>query len=66
MDKVTLLISSCDIFSDCWEPYMYGLRKYWPECDFPVYIISNYEDIKREDAKTIKIGEDKIGVRIFF
>ena len=60
MDKVAIVVSSCDYFEDCWEPFIYSLRKYWPDCRFPVYIISNFKEIANKDLVTfIKVGVDK-------
>ncbi len=55
----SVLISSCDNFSDCWDPYFHGLKKYWPDCPYDVYIITNYLDIKGDLVRAIKVGEDR-------
>lgn len=54
-----MLISSCDKFSDCWDPYFHGLKKYWPDCPYDVYIITNYKEIQNDCVKAIKIGADR-------
>ncbi len=58
-NKVTVLISSCDNFSDCWETYFYSFKKYWPDCPYKVFIITNYKDISDYNIKSIKVGDDK-------
>ena len=35
---VTIVVASCDGFSDCWEPFFFLLRKYWPQCSYPVIL----------------------------
>lgn len=59
MKKLTVLVSSCDDFSDCWEPYCHGLKKYWHDCPYDVFIITNYKDFTDGCAKSLKVGEDK-------
>jgi hypothetical protein len=57
--KTAVLISSCDAFYDCWAPMIYSLKKYWPDCPFPIYFISNFNKIDDEKIKFINVGEDK-------
>ncbi len=46
MDKIStkkdcaIFISSCDSYSDAWEPFFTLFFKYWPDCPFPIYLIS--------------------------
>lgn len=60
-NKAVLLVSSCDYFSDCWEPFIHSFIKYWPDCKWPMYIISNNNDIPCPNGiQFIKVGEDKL------
>jgi hypothetical protein len=36
----TLLVASCDAYQDLWRPYFELLRRYWPDCPFPVALIT--------------------------
>lgn len=56
--NTAILISSCDKFKDCWEPMIFSIKKYWPDCPFSIYFISNYEEIEDDKIKFIKVGED--------
>lgn len=59
MSRVALMITSCDAYKDCWKPMIYSLDKYWPDCEYPRYIVTNYEEDKRLPNTTfIKIGDD--------
>jgi hypothetical protein len=40
MQNCTLLVSSCDRYEDLWEPYFSLLNLYWPDCPFPVVLIT--------------------------
>jgi hypothetical protein len=57
--KVSILISSCDNFSDCWSPYFHGLKKYWPDCPYDVFLITNYKNVSDHYVKAIRVGEDR-------
>jgi len=59
MKHVSFLISSCDGFSDCWRPYYHGLHKYWPDCPYDVFIVTNIKDSGDSSVQAIKVGEDK-------
>ncbi len=57
--NVALLICSCDFYSECWEPMVFSIKKYWPDCEYPIYIVSNHRDWKTPDATIIKVGDHK-------
>lgn len=57
--NTAILISSCDSFSDCWLPMIHSIRKYWSECPYPIFIISNFKKIEEKGIKFINIGQDK-------
>lgn len=38
--KCTMLICSCDAYSDCWFPFFRLLNKYWPTMSFPIVLNS--------------------------
>lgn len=39
-----MLMSSCDAYSDLWNPFFYYLKKNWPEFNLKVYIITESKD----------------------
>ena len=57
--NVSILISSCDNFSDCWDTYFYSFKKYWPDCQYNAFIITNHLDVHNNFVKAIKVGDDK-------
>lgn len=57
--KTSVVVSSCDSFSECWEPFIKSIDKYWGDCPWDINIISNYQSIKSEKVKFINVGEDK-------
>lgn len=55
--RVAVLICSCDYYSDCWEPIMCSFRKYWPDCEYDVLIVSNHKNVSVAGAKVICVGD---------
>lgn len=57
-DRTCLLVSSCDAYSDAWSPFFELLKRYWPDCPFPVYLISNNQQADVSGVTTIALGRD--------
>ncbi len=38
MDNVTLLVNSCDKYSDLWYPFFELLKIHWPNCKYPIVL----------------------------
>jgi hypothetical protein len=54
-----LIVSSCDAYSDAWGPFFELFFRYWPDCPFPIYLISNTEMFADPRVTTIGIEEDR-------
>ncbi|MDR0396966.1 MAG: hypothetical protein LBH66_06655 [Oscillospiraceae bacterium] len=39
-ERCTLYVSSCDKYSDLWEPFFILFKKYWPDCPYPIVLTS--------------------------
>lgn len=60
MADVSIIITSCDAYKECWRPMVFSLKKYWPDCEYPIYIVTNYaEDDSIKGVQYIKVGDDK-------
>jgi hypothetical protein len=57
--KIAVLIITCDNYSDLWEPCIKMFNKFWPECPYDKYIMSNNKSIELGDFKNIMVGEDQ-------
>lgn len=55
--NVSVIISSCDLYSDCWKPMFLSLKENWPNSKFPVYLISNFKQSGDDCVQTISVGE---------
>lgn len=58
-NDVSVVVSSCDAFFDCWRPFAFFFRKFWPECPFTVYLITNELDVRSSVIRAIGVGEDR-------
>lgn len=43
-EKFTILVNSCDGFSDCWEPFFKLFTIYWPNCNVKVLLNTEVMD----------------------
>lgn len=57
--KVSILVSSCDKYSDIWPLFTYFFNKYWPDCKLEKYFLSNEAKYDLKGFKVISVGEDK-------
>lgn len=58
-DKCSVVVSSYDGNADVWQPFFTLFFRYWPDCPFPIYLVSNYKKYDDSRVKTISVGEDK-------
>jgi hypothetical protein len=58
MSEVSVVISTCDKYSDCWGPLAHGLDKYWPDCPYPIYLVTNVRDFPHPRIQVIKTAKD--------
>lgn len=56
-NRLSIIVTSCDLYKDCWQPLLFSFKKYWPDCPYPIYIISNYEGDSNEQVTFLKVGE---------
>jgi len=57
-NAMTILIATYDAFNDCWGPMSYSIKRYWPDCPYPVLMMTNHLDADDGPVKTMKIGDD--------
>ena len=44
LQNTALLVSSCDKYSDCWDPFFKLLSIYWKDLEYPVYLITEEKE----------------------
>ncbi len=55
----SILVVSCDKYSDLWQPFFTLFWRYWNDCPFDVYLLSNFLTYPDPRVKTLAMGEDK-------
>ena len=60
-DRLVIIVSSCDAFSDCWEPLLFSFRKFWPDCPYKRYLVTNTHSIQEQYGgfEFVAVGQDK-------
>ncbi|MEK7583066.1 MAG: hypothetical protein AAB483_01515 [Patescibacteria group bacterium] len=57
-DQCAVVVSSFDGNEDLWKPFFTLFFRYWPDCPFPVYLISNEKKYLDDRVTTISVGKD--------
>jgi hypothetical protein len=57
-DDVSILINSCDKYSDLWEVFFPLFFKYWPDCPWKIYLGANEKIYPDPRVTTICVGRD--------
>ncbi len=57
-EKISFVVVSCDKYKDLWDVFFHSFFKYWPDCPYEVYLVTNHLNYPSEKVHTIKIGED--------
>lgn len=56
-NKTIILISSCDAFSDCWQPLLKSIHDQWSDNPYDIYLIANsYHNI--QGVRVLNVGPD--------
>ena len=59
-NECSVLIPSCDAYSDLWAPFFYQFNKHWSDCPFQIYLGSNYLEFDKYNIKTLKSENENI------
>lgn len=57
MSDIVILVGSLDRYSAAWAPFCHGMRKYWPDCPWSIYFITN--ELAAPCGKSLKVGGDR-------
>ena len=53
------VVVSCDKYSPLWGPFFASLSKYWRDCPFDKFLVSNNLNFAHPGVASIKIGDDQ-------
>ena len=56
--ETTILVMSCDAYRDLWHDFAVLKKKYWADCEYPTYLVTNNTECEEEGIKTICCGDD--------
>jgi len=56
--KTAVVMITCKKFSQAWNPFFILLKKYWPDCPYKIYMITDFGKYEDEIVETITIGSD--------
>lgn len=56
--SIGVLVISCDKYSDIWAPFFHCFRRFWPECPYPTYLLTNHLTPDFQGVAVIQIGTD--------
>jgi|GEM_PF-791776 len=59
VSHTAVLVVSCDKYASAWPAFFHGLRKYWRDCPFPVYLLANRLTTDTPGVTTLTIGRDR-------
>ncbi len=55
---IAVLVPSCDKYADIWPYLGESYQKFWPDCPWQKYIISNRQPCNVDGFKSLTVGED--------
>lgn len=58
MKNMAILVCSCDKYEDVWNPMFEMFYKFWPDCPYDVYLLTNNKTYNHDRVKTITTGDD--------
>lgn len=56
--RCVVVVSSFDGFEDCWYPFSVGLKKNWPDCVWPVYLLTGKKEPHIDGLNAVTLGDD--------
>lgn len=57
-EKLAILVLSCDGYSDVWDDFFNLKEKFWPDCEYQWYIVTESKDYNRKHVSVIKCGHE--------
>lgn len=52
-DKMSIFVLSCDKYEDVWDNFFAIKDKFWPDCNFKWYLVTESKQYHRKDVTTI-------------
>ncbi len=58
LEKCAVLVVSCDNYSDVWQPFFELFRRFWGDCPYTVYLLTNHLQPVIDNVTIINVGDD--------
>lgn len=58
-NNCTVLVSSFDGFADCWDYFDYSVGKYWPDCPWPIVMLTGTKQKEYRHITLCPLGKDR-------
>ena len=59
VDQLWIVVPSCDAYQDLWQPFFSLMFRYWPDCPYPIALLSNSLQFDHHRITNISVGGDK-------
>jgi len=56
-NKLSLVVFSCDAYSDLWEDFFHFMNIYWTDNSYDCYLVNNKKQFEAKGVKVINAGE---------
>ncbi|MGI8889948.1 MAG: hypothetical protein ACR2G0_04090 [Chthoniobacterales bacterium] len=57
--SVAVIVSSCDAFFDAWRPFYCFFEKFWGDCPFEIFLLTNELEVRSPRFLPLAVGEDR-------
>lgn len=57
-EELVLLVLSCDAYNDLWDDFFNLKDRFWPECNYKWYLVTESMDYSRQGVEVIKCGKE--------
>lgn len=57
-NSAAVVVPSCDAYSDVWHPFFTFFRHNWPDCPYPLYLVSNHLRFEAPGVRALTVGRD--------
>jgi len=54
-----VIVSSFDGFADCWNHFDFSVSKYWPDCPWPIVLLTGEKTCQLQHVRIMQLGQDR-------
>lgn len=55
---LAVVVTSCDRYSDLWGPFFTAFTRYWANCPYRIFLLSNHRSCSWPGVHALQVGED--------